>query len=99
MTTEQAKLPEELTAGATVSPLTADQWFTRKKPARTPVPEAEPSEQTTLEQFTEKKGWQFILKARPFMTDAERKFSAKATTALDASVPMKRSWKAIMRNY
>lgn len=32
--------------------------------------------------------WQTVIKARPFMTDAERKFSAKATAALDASVPM-----------
>ena len=32
--------------------------------------------------------WQKVIKARPFMTDAERKFSAKATAALDASVPM-----------
>ena len=49
---EQGKLPLELTDGATVSPLTADEWFTRKRPDRIPVPETDPSAQTSLEQFT-----------------------------------------------
>ena len=49
---EQGKLPLELTDGTTVSPLTADEWFTRKKPDRIPVPETDPSAQTSLEQFT-----------------------------------------------
>jgi hypothetical protein len=52
METEQEKLPLELTDGATVSPLTADEWFTRKRPDRIPVTETDPSAQTSLEQFT-----------------------------------------------
>ncbi len=49
---EQGKLPLELTEGATVSPLTADEWFTSKRPGRIQVPESDPSEQTSLDQFT-----------------------------------------------
>ena len=49
---EQVKLPLEITDGATVSPLTADEWFTRKRPDRIPVPGTDPSAQTSLEQFT-----------------------------------------------
>lgn len=52
METGQGKLPLELTEGATVSPLTADEWFTSKRPGRIQVPESDPSEQTSLDQFT-----------------------------------------------
>ena len=59
-TTEQAKLPKELTEGATVSDLTADEWFTpkgnkklarKKKPVTTP----DPAQQSTLDAFTNRK--------------------------------------------
>ena len=58
-TTEQAKLPESITSGATVSDLTADEWFTpkgkrklrRKKTVTTPSP----NEQSTLDTFSNKK--------------------------------------------
>ena len=48
----QGKLPLELTDGATVSPLTADEWFTSKRPDRIQVPKTDPAEQTSLDQFT-----------------------------------------------
>ena len=59
-TTEQTKLPESITSGATVSDLTADEWFTpkgkrklarKKKPVTTPTPAA----QSTLDAFSNKK--------------------------------------------
>ena len=49
---EQGKLPPELTEGATVSPLNADEWFTSKRPGRIQVPESDPSEPVSYTHLT-----------------------------------------------
>ena len=59
-TTEQAKLPKELTEGATVSPLDADEFFTpagkrRLRRMRKPVTTPDPAQQSTLDSFSNKK--------------------------------------------
>ena len=59
-TTEQAKLPESITSGATVSNLTADEWFTPKgnrklRNKRKTVTTPDPAQQSTLDSFTNKK--------------------------------------------
>lgn len=59
-TTEQAKLPESITSGATVSDLTADEWFTPKgkrklRNKRKTVTTPDPAQQPTLDAFSNKK--------------------------------------------
>ena len=59
-TTEQAKLPKELTEGATVSPLDADEFFTaagkrKLRRMRKPVTTPDPAQQSTLDAFSNRK--------------------------------------------
>ena len=59
-TTEQAKLPKELTEGATVSPLDANEFFTaagkrKLRRMRKPVTTPDPAQQSTLDSFSNKK--------------------------------------------
>lgn len=58
--TEQAKLPESITDGATVSPLDADEFFTpagtrKLRRMRKPVTTPDPAQQSTLDAFSNKK--------------------------------------------
>jgi len=59
-TTEQAKLPESITDGATVSPLDANEFFTaagkrKLRRMRKTVTTPDPAQQSTLDSFTNKK--------------------------------------------
>ena len=58
--TEQAKLPESITDGATVSPLDADEFFTaagkrKLRRMRKPVTTPDPAQQSTLDAFSNRK--------------------------------------------
>ncbi len=58
--TEQAKLPESITDGATVSPLDANEFCTaagkrKLRRMRKPVTTPDPAQQSTLDAFSNKK--------------------------------------------